>query len=203
MSSAARRCFGTWRCGLSANKRGKGILAWTFLAALIFSASLEAKSYKSVLKENTKRKTVYVWDNMEVRLIWNATYLSPEFQGKLEEKLAEMGMEKTASATRWWLQHELDKSDVFFVGLYEGSAKWPEIGKDDASLRFQLVDDTGKVTEARRIEAVPVTQAERVLFPYLDKWSKAYLVKFPKAVAGPRMKLKLLSPAATSEVKWK
>lgn len=140
---------------------------------------------------------------MEARLIWHATYFSPEFQESLEQKLEEMGAETAASQTRWWAQHELDKNDVFFVSVYSGSAKWAEIGKDDAAWRFQLANEEGATIEARRIENVPITQTERALFPYLDKWSKAYLIKFPKNSASQKMQLKLLSPSANSVLKFK
>lgn len=178
-----------------------------FSLVLFFTAiSAQAKSYQSVLKKNTKQKNVFVWDNMEVRLIWNTTYFSSEYKEKLEEQLEKMGLSRedniNRGKSRWWVNHELDKGDIFFVSLYQGSAEWPEIGKDDGSLQFQLLCPESRMLSAKRIENIPITQIERSLFPYLDKWSKAYLVIFPPNTMTSQCHLKLLSPSVQTMVKW-
>lgn len=173
------------------------LFSLALLLVVVATTSAQAKSYKSVLKHNTQKKNVFVWDNMEVRLIWNATYFSPDYKEALTKRLEEMGN------TNWWAMHELEKGDVFFVGLYQGSAEWAEIGKDDGALKFEVIRPDGEVIQAKRIENIPITQTERSLFPYLDKWSKAYLVTFPKNSVETKTQLKLLSPSAQSVLKFK
>jgi hypothetical protein len=177
------------------------------LAAILLAAPVAAgakASYKSALKEWTRTDKVYVWDNMEARLIWNATYLSSDFRAARRERL---------DALLDWTDEELARKvredaeeagayDVFFLSVYAGSAVFPEVGKDDGLWRFFL-DANGTTSEPSQVERLPVTQVERVLYPHLDKWSRAYYVRFPKKLSGTdAFTLRMAGIPAASKLVW-
>lgn len=177
------------------------------IAALLLTVDLPAKepSYEKILKQWTRRDQVYSWDNFEARMIWNATYLSDDFRSAQRRKM---------DALYEWSDEELSlnirrdaeesrRADVFIVSIYAGSSDWPEVGKDDGRWRIVLETDGARVVENDKFERIPVTQIERTLYPYLDKWSELYRVSFPKAIRGGSFRLRLTGIPARSELVWK
>ncbi|HSA59474.1 MAG TPA: hypothetical protein VLJ37_07295 [bacterium] len=178
----------------------------TAVILLIAAAQAAAKeSYPSALKEWTRTGKVYVWDNMEARLIWNATYLSPDFRAARREKLDAL-LEWTDAELMTQVREDAEESadyDVFFLSIYAGSAAAPEVGKDDGLWRVFL-DTKGATIAPVQMERLPVTQVEKVLYPHLDKWSRAYYVRFPKTLhPGDAFTLRMAGVPAKSQLVWK
>ncbi len=173
---------------------------------LFCSAWVIAKpSYRSVLKKWTRHDKVYVLDNLEARMIWHVTYLSDEFREARRQKMAELYQE-TDEEQQKCLQEDLSESkkyDVFFVGIYAGSSQFPEIGKNSGGWRLFLQTGSEEPVESVAFEKIPVTQVERMLYPYLDKWSKTYVVKFPKTISdGDSFSLTMPGIPAKSTLTW-
>lgn len=157
-------------------------------------------SYKKVLKKWTRHDTVYVVDNLEARLDWNATYLSPEFREAQAEKIAELREEVSAVGAG------LPRSayDEFFIGAYAGSSAWSGFGKNTGDWNIVLEAAGDPPVRPLRFERVPVGQMEKILYPYLRKWDQAYRVKFPKVVQpGQKFVLRMTGIPARSELVWK
>lgn len=179
-----------------------------FVFLLLLPAAPAAAGYNSILKKWTRKDQVYVMSNMEARLIWSATYLSDEFRQAKRERLAELfewDEAEKAAAEKEDLQ-EAAKYDVFFLGVYAGSSEIPEIGKDVGSWRIVLETgegDTRRITKEVSFQRKAVTHTERELYPYLDKWSEAYEVKFPKTIQSRPFKLRFTGIPARSELIWK
>lgn len=162
------------------------------------------RSYRSVLKAWTHQARAYTFDNLEMRVSWHATYLSPEFREARRNKLAEMQEWSDEEQNRFLQEDEVDlrKYDDFLVVLYAGSSAWPELGKETGKWRFAL-QQQGKIVRAVSIERVPITEAERTLYPYLDKWSKAYRIRFPKTIQeGNPFELKMQGIPYRSQLTW-
>lgn len=173
-----------------------------FLSLPLFAG----QSYRSVLKKWTRHDRVFVWDNLEARLVWYATYLSEDYREKRRERLAglyewtaeERGREERQD------QGESQRYDAFFLGVYSGSSAWPEIGKDSGKWKIVLEVEGREPVPAVSMERIPLTQVERTLYPYLDKWSEGYLVKFPKQIGdGEKFRLRMTGIPARSELMWK
>lgn len=173
-----------------------------FLLVLILvtppTAGLHAcDSYKKILKKWTRHDTVYVVDNLEARLDWNATYLSREFQAAQAEKIARL-REEVPEEVR------ADRYDEFFIGAYAGSSAWSGFGKDANDWSLVLEVAGRPPVRPLRFERIPTGQMEKILYPYLDKWDQAYRVRFPKSItAGERFRLRMTGLPARSELVWK
>lgn len=184
-------------------------IAVTFLVSLYapgFSA-WAAPSYQSILKKWTRHDAVYVWTNLEARLIWNATYLSDEFRAARLKKMARLYEWSAGEEGRHFSEDraEAGQFDLFFLAVYAGSSQWPEVGKDEGKWRIVLeAQGRGEAVEPVLFERVPVTEVERALYPHLDKWSQGYLVRFPKVIErGEPFRLRMTGIPARSELVWK
>lgn len=173
---------------------------------LVPSGGEASRSYKSILKKWTRHDRVFVWDNLEARMIWHATYFSHEFREARRSRLAGLYESGETEGTLRF-QEDRDESeqfDVFFLGIYAGSSQWPEVGKDDGRWRMVLEVEGRQPVEAVRLERVKVSQLERTLYPYLDKWSEGYLVRFPKVISsGDLFRLRMTGIPARSELVWR
>lgn len=175
-----------------------------FSMIILSAGLLDAASYRSNLKKWTERGKDYVFDNLEMRLDWRATYFSDEFRAARLQKLA--------SLLEWTDEEKIQEerkdreaassSDEFFVAVYAGSNVYPEIGKENGDWRIGL-EVGGKTVMAEHIERVKVTERERKLYPYLDHWSNAYRVRFPKTLQPTdKFSLKMMGIPATSKLTW-
>ncbi len=192
----------------------KGILS-LLAVSVLFALPLEARSYRSVLREWTRQGRDYTFENLEMRMSWKVTYLSPEFRRARREKLAKEQQWSPAEIERALSEDEAEsrRYDIFFAAIYAGSNAWPEIGKDTGRWRMALEglpsglpsgSQGGQGVTPVSIERVSISEVERGLYPYLDKWSKAFLLKFPKTVQeGQSFSLQMKGIPATSELQWK
>jgi len=165
----------------------------------------KSPSYEKDLKRWTRHGQVYAWDNFEARLIWNATYLSDDFRASQRQKLAGLYEWTDGELSRHVREdgEESRRMDVFILSIYAGSSEFPEVGKEDGKWRAVLETNGGRVVESEKFERTPITQVERTLYPYLDKWSQLYRVSFPKSLHGDSFRLRLTGMPARSELVWR
>ncbi len=183
----------------------KTFLGTLLLVFLLISAIVPASDYRPLLKKWTRSDHVYVWDNLEARVIWHATYFSDEFRKARLDQLSRLHEWNDRTRQRKEIEDrkESQKEDLFFLGVYSGSSEWAEIGKDTGNWKIVLVSPQGTV-ESDRFERVPITQIERTLYPFLDKWSQAFIVSFPKTIQGDEpFTLRMTGIPAKSELVWK
>lgn len=184
-----------------------GVGLFLFLATL--ATAFAGIHYHSALKKWTREDRIYTIDNFEARMIWHATYLSEEFRQARRDKtwkLLDLNAQEQERNLRED-QRESEKYDVFFLSIYAGSSKFPEVGKDDGRWRLLLrtdLTDHGELIQPISFERVPVTQLERDLYPYIDKWSYTYVAKFPRVIRGrDSFQLEMAGIPAKSILTWK
>ena len=192
----------TWRAGSGITS----LLRIFFLIPFLLGpADLAAgRGYKSVLKKWSRHDKVYTFDNLEMKLAWEATYFSDDFQKVYWEKIArwkgwlgEEGEKKIREEQKQFASH-----DLFFVAVYAGSSAEPGFG-DVGQWRIAL-ETGGKRVESARWERAKITPLEKRLFPYLNKWSKGYWVYFPKVIRENQpFSLKMLGMPIQSELAFK
>ena len=168
---------------------------------------LSAKSnYDTILKKWTRGDEAYNWTNLEARLVWKATYLSSTMLDALVAKTSEL-YDVDAQEAAKYLQEEQkdhDKYDTFIVSIYAGSREHPEIGKDRKLWRMVLEAPGDHPVEPAVWEPFPKTQLTFILYPFQDRWSDTYIVKFPKITqANPaELELKMVGIPADSTLTW-
>jgi hypothetical protein len=161
----------------------KGIL---FLLALcVFVAGcmpiLGGEKYYSELERNTR--TYKLYDEIESVLIINATFKDRRF---LEAFMAEYGRrygidDATRDAMLARELGEAEEYNEFFVSAATQVTEWNDFDGKNSIWRLYLVDANGGRTAPLSIERVERGDAfHEEFFPYLDKWSVGYIVKFPR-----------------------
>ncbi len=186
------------------------------LALLVLSLSVpslgwagrrQQDSYKSVLSDWTRDAEAYNWkDGLEARMVWHATYLSRDFRHAKVERYAKLYQLQSADIERLKLEEnsEAEKYDSFIVAIYAGSRVFPDLGKDRSLWRLVMETSEGTLVEPEKWEDIPKNQVTRTLFPYIDRWSKLYEVKFPKRITSLTQKaqLKMIGVPADSTLDW-
>lgn len=177
-----------------------------FFSLVSLATAFAGIHYHSTLKKWTRQDRVYTIDNFEARMIWHATYLSDELRQVRRDKVSELLDLNPQEQERNLRedQHESERYDVFFLSIYAGSSKFPEVGKNDGSWRLLLQVNDGEPIQPISFEKVPITQLERNLYPYIDKWSYGYVAKFPKVIRNDgSFRLEMAGVPAKSTLTWK
>jgi hypothetical protein len=186
----------------------RNFLIFTLLLIMIVpvNAWSTKSSYKQILKEWTRDDEAYSWGEIEARLVWHATYFSPDFREAKVERYAKLYQLKEGEVERLRAEEMADseKFDSFFVAIYAGSRIYPDIGKDRSLWKLVLETSEGDSIQPAMWEEIPKNQVTRTLFPYIDRWSRLFEVKFPKSIkpSTARAQLKMVGVPANSTLEW-
>jgi hypothetical protein len=163
-------------------------------------------NYKSILKQWTRGDEAYNWTNLEARLVWKATYLSNTMLDALITKTSELYEMHPEEAEKYLEEEKAgrDKYDAFIVSVYAGSREHPEVGKDRHLWRMVLESPDHRPVEPAIWLPLPKTHLTHVLYPFQDRWSKTFLVKFPKITEAEtrEIQLKMVGIPADSQLTW-
>lgn len=174
------------------------------LLALTFTLPLEAAGYRSLLRKSTRSKQWYSTQTFQANVIWKATYFSPEFRRAFAKKHAKKNFLGPLESAQYMAKQEEKQSrvDEFFVGLYARKDYRSLALGENSFWEVVLINEKGEAVEPESIEFVEITPYERIMFPYLDRWSQGYRVLFPKTELGSHFKLSLRSVLGESVLKW-
>ncbi|MBI5491804.1 MAG: hypothetical protein HY893_02600 [Deltaproteobacteria bacterium] len=139
------------------------------------------KGYREVLNKWTRGKKVF--EGMESRLYFTATYKDPEFRAAYIDRYAQsyqLGDEmRKALLDRETEQSE--KFNEFFFAAYTPDQNWNDFDRTNSVWKLYLEDNAGsRLTPVSITKVDPSDQLIREFFPYFDMWSSGYIVKFPK-----------------------
>lgn len=174
-----------------------GIILITVLA----TSTVDAASYKRVYSKWTKSDRSYEFNSLDANLIWRAMMLNNEMIDAqvrfLEDKNIrdEIGLLKR--------REELADCIAFAVDLYSVEGLKGFSTAPNSIWKIYLIGADGEETPPANIQPITVTATHRALYPDMTKWSRLYLVEFPKIDLGHRPKLVIRSVAAESTLKWK
>lgn len=170
---------------------------------LLFVTSCYNANYRNAFKTWTARDNVYNFSDFRVDLMWRATYLSPDFRlaakGYLDELMKEVGDNFNN------YPDYLSDNDVgsFIIAIYVPK-NYPSLTSNNNKFwEFELDLASGEVVYPKSIETISVTPRESKLFPYVNRWSTLYRVKFPVYDLNQPFSLVLRSAGATSILDWK
>ncbi|MBI2067405.1 MAG: hypothetical protein HYT77_05275 [Deltaproteobacteria bacterium] len=175
-----------------------------FFFLLVVSASA-ASDYGKVLDHWSRHARVFTTDNLEMKLKWHATYLSVDFREARRDKLSLLLAMSPKEVDRLKKEDLSDNSryDDFMVALYVGSGGDSSLGTRTSDWNF-LLESEGQTVRAVSADYQPISQKQKILYSYLDPWSRLYRVRFPKTIrSGESFLLKMVGIPASSELVWK
>lgn len=152
-----------------------------FISGCAAKTPTEEEAYLRVL--NAWTRGVKVYEGLETKLYASATFKSPVFRDAYIERYAKGNQldESYANALKEREAEQAEKFNEFFFTAYTPVDKWNDFEDTDSIWKVYLEDDKGA-----RLQPVSITKLDpsdpllREFFPYMDLWSYAYTVKFPK-----------------------
>lgn len=158
------------------------LVAVVFLLAGCGGAKpLPEQDYFDVLSKWTR--SVKVFDGLDAKIYMTATYKDNAFISayvkryvkafKIDDSYAAVLYERELS--------EADRYNEFFISVYTPEDAWNDLARQNSIWRLYLEDGTGV-----RLAPLSISQVDkgdpllREFFPYMDMWSTAYRIKFPK-----------------------
>ena len=180
------------------NKRFLTIL----LLLLLVVASCSSLQYHRTLRRWTRQHDVYSIETLNARVLWHATYLSPEYRATARAKINEWKKLEPGEMTNYVDYLMSNETGSFLVSIYTPKG-FPSLKSDsDSFWEFTLNLPTGEALMPTSIESVKLTPREYRLFPYVNRWSQFYWVKFPVGSLNMPFTLSLRSAGATSFLDW-
>ena len=160
-------------------------------------------------------RSAKVYSGMEERLSLMATYRSPAFRDAYRDFYASsFGLTDKERAR---LAKEDQRADEqyteFFVSVHTSEDEYNNLDVKGSSWKIYLADSTGKRVEPISVERlVRADPLRSEFFPYIDLWSTAYVLRFPRHLAGGAatlpaadaayIKLVVTSVLGRVEIKW-
>ncbi|MDP2600115.1 MAG: hypothetical protein Q8P84_05195 [Deltaproteobacteria bacterium] len=187
----------------------KGALSLVLVLSVVAGAAFAGypssyKKYLGSLREWTRHKQWYSPKTMQAEMLWHATYFSPDFRRMYTKEIIKRKYMDPVEAAQFVAQQEREQaaSDAFFIGLYTIKAYREFSMGEESFWEAVLIPESGEEIKAIGVEKIDVKPLEKILFPYLGRWSKGYRVRFPKVDAGQTFTLVLRSVIGTTELKW-
>lgn len=187
---------------------GKRVTTYALIFAfLAFPALLSARyaGYYTYLRSATKDGRVYSMNTWDAKLLWNATFFSDKFRKNFSKKHAEVNYLNPEEASNFAAEQDQRQKDLweFHVGMYTKDAYKNFTAYQDSFWKVLMTTESGEVVEPLEVESLPIIPYESVMFPYIDRWSKAYRVTFPKVDIGQKVSLTIRSVVGESTLTWK
>lgn len=164
-----------------------------------------AGGYKSTVKKWTRSGRTFTFDTMDANLIWHATLLNDDVSNAQSTLLAKKKLNLPNCDAYGFCGAEAKKDEgiKFFIGLYTQKELKDFSLEKSSTWKIALVGEDGVETYPRSIQQITITPTEKAFYPYLNRWSKGYIVEFPRTDLGDLAKLTLRSIVAESTLKWK
>jgi len=203
-------------------KTGQGILVkralTLFLLALLLASCAgpmtgARRRYNVELKRWTREAKLF--NGLEERLSVVATYRGPSFKSAYRDYYARsFGLSDKDRARMLATDKRAAKEySEFFLSVHTSEAALNNLDAEDSAWRIFLSDDRGTKTEplsiTRLVRADPLRGE---FFPYLDLWSAAYVVRFPRlsvpgnvplpALGATTLNLTIKSVLGSVEMTW-
>jgi hypothetical protein len=181
-------------------------------AVLYGSASpLGPSDYAAVLETWTRDARLY--QGFDDKLFVKATYHAPELRRAFAIAFPDIyghGGEVTRRELVD-LSGDVEQSHTFFLSVYTPNRKWNDLNKADSIWRIELRGEGDVAVSPRETIQVKVDANIKAVYPHIDRFEKAYLVRFPQSditqavVVGPdtlQFTLRLASALGVAEMSW-
>ncbi|MBI4238141.1 MAG: hypothetical protein HY696_06965 [Deltaproteobacteria bacterium] len=155
-------------------------------------------SYRKTLRQHHRRGEFFNFDSMHSELVWDAVLLTPalrEARVEREAALRHLGDDEAVGLPSEWYSTGTAFYLSVFIPKEAGDLK-------NGEWRLELVDDQGRRHAPDSLSELPISGVDRRLFPFITRWSKTYIVRFPAAVSPP-LRLSLYGVLARSTLQWR
>lgn len=183
---------------------GKRIAAALTIAVVIFASAGAHAGYTRELRKVTEKGNLYHINNWDAELIWYATFFSDDFRKAIEKKHKKLRYLSRPEVDQYIAEQEMRqaRSWEFFISVYTKKQYRTISNFHDSFWKLYLITESGKRISPTSVEPVPVTPYEKKMFPYVDRWSKTYLIVFPKVELGDHFELQIDSVVGNSTLKF-
>lgn len=161
-------------------------------------------TYRSELRRTTHSGQAYDANTWDAKVIWYATFFNDTFRNTFAQRYADVEHMGPLETSQWLEDQELlqQKQWNFFISMYtKKDYKNFSLGTDTFWEIFMTTNNNEAVWPTA-IEQIPITPLVRVLYPHINRWSKLYMVTFPKVRMGENVSLTLQSVVGESHLKW-
>lgn len=182
---------------------GKRFAAVIIFAALIISSG--CTKYSMELKRATESGRFFSVDTWDAKLIWHATFFDDEYRQTLIDYYTDLNRHEPEEAQRFAddMAYRAERGWEFVIGMYT-KRDYRDFSMDaDSFWKLYLKTESGEEIKPIEIEQLPSSPYQYTMFPYLDRWSRAYRVVFPKVELGKKFQLILHSVVGESTVTFK
>ena len=172
---------------------------------------LRPKDYPKVLKTWTKSAKIY--HDLDSKMFITGTFHSPEFRRVFALAFPDI-YGHGGNVTRRELvdlTDDIEQYFNFFVAVYTADRKWNDLSKPDSIWRLSLEGSEGVTVSPSEIVQVKIDANLRAVYPYIDRFDKAYLVRFKLAdpmnrlviePSSDRFKLRIVSALGGADLEW-
>jgi hypothetical protein len=184
---------------------GRRLAAYALALAFVAASTVAHAGYGGAFRHDTRDGKIYDVETWDAKIIWHATFFSDDFRKAYEKRYLELKYlsDEEEQAFLDEQEHRQESGWDFFIGAYMKEDYKKLTSSSDSFWTITLTTGTGEVLRPTAIEQLPVTPELRQFFPYLDRWSKAYRITFPKAPLGNRIEFTATSVIGTSTLSWK
>ena len=180
------------------------ILSTMALVIVVLSATAHA-SYRSELNRATKGSRIYDLRNGNAKIIFKTTLFTDDFRRAFAEKDAEIHYLGPIDAAAVVAREETKQMNGWevFVGMYTRKEYKKFSLEKDTFWESFLTTAHGETVSPTSIEKITITPYWKIMFPYINRWDRAYRVVFPKSALGNEVSFTLQSIEGQMTVTWK
>lgn len=156
---------------------------------------ISADEYQTILSRWTRSDRVY--QGLDSKMFVTATFHAPELRRAFGVAFPEI-YGHGGSITRRELVDltgDVEQFHNFFVAVYTADEKWNDLAMPDSIWHLTLIGSEDVAVEASSIEIIRIDANLRAVYPFLGRFDRAYLVRFP--LTDPMHRL-VLEPKSTS-----
>ncbi len=165
---------------------------------------LAEAGYRSQLRKATEKGSVYNATDWNAELIWHATFFSEDFRKAFEKRHEKLRYLSRPEVDRFVAEQEIRQASgwEFFITAYTRKPYSNINNYDDSFWKFYLITESGERVSPTSVDKVQITPYEKKMFPHLDRWSKGYLIVFPKVDLGDSFELSVESVVGRSTLEF-
>lgn len=182
------------------------VLIFSLLSApLVYASQATKVTYTNDLKRVTRKGQMYNYTTWDAKIIWRATFFDDQFRREFAKKHAAIKYMGPLETAEWMAdQQYIQEREWDFIVVLYSKKDYKKFSMDPDSFWEALMTTAdGETVYPKSIEQISITPYEKVMFPYIDRWSKIYRVSFPKVALSKDVSLTMRSIVGQSTLTWK